>query len=148
MKSSLQGPGTARRMIGGWLCLVAVVLLWAPLWASAWQASEMACCYRNECPVHGHAAGKHSGKSQAAAKENAPIECGHENPTGLMACRMSCCQDQSHSFVAAVMFLLPEPAVISLPLESATVVSASRAKIISHWFEPPSPPPRGVLSVA
>jgi hypothetical protein len=86
--------------------------------------------------------------NQAAARENAPMECGHENRNGLVACRMSCCQDQSHSFVAAVMFLLPEPATISLPFESATLVAISRAKIISHLLEPPSPPPRSVLSIA
>jgi hypothetical protein len=147
MKSSLQVAVAPGRMIGVWVCLVAVVLLWAPLWASAWQASGMACCNGNECPIHGHAGGKHSGKSQAAANKNAPMEFGHENRPGLMACRVSCCQDQSHSFVAAVTFLLPEPMTISVPVESATVVASSQAKIVAHLFEPPSPPPR-VVSIA
>lgn len=148
MNSALQVRTAPGRMFGAWVCLLAVVLLWAPLWASTWQASGMACCSGNECPVHGHAAGRHAPKRQAAARENTPMECNHENRPGLMACRMSCCQDQSHSFVAAVLFLLPEAAAISMPVESATVVASSQAKIIAHFFEPPSPPPRSTLSIA
>src|SRR5271157_1845064 len=88
---------------GAWVCLVAAMLLWTPLWATALQTDGMACCKDGMCLAHGHAAGRHTSGEQ----ESAPMDCGHGNQAGLQACDMKCCHDAGATFVAAVIFVMP-----------------------------------------
>jgi hypothetical protein len=141
-------PIAPERLVGAWVCLAAAILLWAPVWAAAWQASGMACCTGTICAAHGHAGTKGTSKSQSAAQEDAPMECNHGSKTALMACRMSCCHDQDHPLTGAVIFVLPEPMTIPVPTEVTTAELKTQAPAITHLFEPPSPPPRSHTPIA
>jgi hypothetical protein len=59
-----------------------------------------------------------------------------------MNCSMSCCHETTASFAAAIVFLLPLPALLSQP---APVVASPRLVSASEFvrsIEPLSPPPR------
>ena len=141
-------PIAPGRLMGAWVCLVAALLLWAPMWAIAWQARGMPCCTGNECPVRGHAGSKRVAKNVSAAQENAPMKCRRGSQAGLMECRMSCCQNQEQALVGAVIFVLPEATTISVPSTFRTTEGKPLVRVIAHLFEPPSPPPRSNSSVS
>ncbi len=127
--------------MGAWVCLVAVMLLWAPLWATAWQSGGMDCCKDGMCMAHRLAAGQHA----SGAQDSAPMDCGHGKHAGLAACEMKCCHDAGTTFVAAVIFVMPEPMKITAPAEASDAREKAQAVIASILFAPPSPPPRTPL---
>jgi hypothetical protein len=131
-----------------WVCLVAVVLLWTPLWATAWQDKGMACCDGKMCAAHGHAMARHSSGDAGVTQESTPMDCGHGENAGLTACDMNCCHEQASTILAAVIFVLPEPITISAPAKARHAREQEQALTNSLLFEPPSPPPRGVFPVA
>jgi hypothetical protein len=130
------------------VCLVAAFLLWAPVWAVAWQASGMTCCNGTMCLAHGHAGKEGAAKAQSAAQEHAPMECNHASQAGLMTCQMSCCHEQDRPATAAVIFVLPEPMIISSGMEVTPAKIITKALAVTHFFEPPSPPPRNHFLIA
>jgi hypothetical protein len=148
MKKLAYVPIAPGRLFGAWVCLVAAVLLWSPAWAAAWQMRGMTCCTGTICLAHGHAGTKGASKSQSTAQEDAPMECNHGSQTGLMACQMSCCHDHDHPLTGSVIFVLPEPMTISVPMEVTTAELKTQAPAITHLFEPPSPPPRSHTPIA
>jgi hypothetical protein len=123
--------------IGAWVCLLAAMLLWAPLWSSAWQTKGMACCDGRMCVAHGHAAGQHT-----------PMNCGHEGHAGVAACQVKCCQDEGATFVAAVIFLMPGQIRIFAPVVTQDVREKAQAVLTAFVVEPPYPPPRSIASIA
>ena len=138
----------APRKMGAWVCLVAVVLLWTPLWAAAWQDKGMACCHGNMCAAHGHAMARNSSRDAGVTQESAPMDCGHEKHAGLTMCGTNCCRDEGSSIVAAVIFVMPKPVQISGPAETSRACEQAQGAITPLLFEPPSPPPRSIASVA
>jgi len=117
------------------VCLLAAVLLWSPLWAAAFHASDMACCDGVMCPLHGHS------HWPAPAKES-PATCEHHGKTAAMDCTLACCQPADSTLTQAILFVLPALPVISAAVpagDSATNLFSSRA---SPVFDPASPPPR------
>ena len=130
------------------MCLVAAILLWAPGWAVAWQASGMTCCKGTMCLAHGHAGTEGAAKAQSAAQEHAPMECNHASQAVLMTCQMSCCHDQERPATGAVIFVLPEPMIISSGVEVTPAKIMATAPAVTYFFEPPSPPPRSLSLVA
>ena len=132
--------------LGPWgMCLLAVALLWTPLWATAWQDKGMACCDGQMCAAHGHAKTQHSSGNAGVSRQSAPMDCGHGNQAGVQACDMKCCHDQGSAIVAAVIFVLPEPTRISAPAEARETREQAQAVITPLLFEPPSPPPRSIV---
>jgi hypothetical protein len=137
---------TARKF-GAWVCLLAVVLLWTPLWATAWQTNAMACCSDGLCPARGlrhMKAGQTEG--QAPAPPETSTDCEHHSAkngqSGLMKCSISCCHETATSFTTGVVFVLPPSAILSHPwpvAASPVIVSASK---FAWPIEPLSPPPR------
>lgn len=130
--------------VGACVCLVAVILLWAPLWASAFQASNMDCCNGAMCPLHGHAPKKSS--NDANAGKEAPLAaCGHHSRNSAMDCKMACCHPTDPAVTGAIVFVLPTPSGISAP----ALVGQPRANLAvtmsSAIFDPASPPPRTLL---
>ena len=122
------------------VCLVAVLLLWAPLWAAAYQAAGMACCNGAMCPLHGRMPKKNSHEG-GPAKES-PATCDHRAANAAMDCTIACCHPADQSVTPAILFVLPTPPVISDPLltgDSTLVLSSSRT---SPVLDPASPPPR------
>jgi len=93
--------------------------------------------------AHGHAAGRHTSGGQEAT----PMDCGQGKHAGLAACEMKCCHEVGATFVAAVIFILPERARIFAPAVARDVREKAQAVIASILFEPPCPPPRSIVSI-
>jgi hypothetical protein len=143
MRQSLQPPIAPGKVMGAWVCLIAALLLWSPMWAAAWQANRMECCDGAQCPIHGHQFNKHksvmpSGETQGESS----MECHHTGASELMQCSVSCCHDHQQVFSASVVFVLTLPANIQSQMRSlpGPGISDRSAKISS--FEPLSPPPK------
>jgi hypothetical protein len=123
------------------ICLLAVLLLYAPLAGAAWSSYQSACCTSDQCPIPEH----HHQKSPAARAKH--LDCGHEM-AGMMACSMACCHDSDRSAVTSIAFVLPPiivapgSAAITWPVRFAKPLCFPRA------IEPLSPPPRLVPAVA
>lgn len=133
-------PFTPGRIFGAWVCLVAVVLLWSPMLAAAWQTGGMACCEGGMCGVHAHVKTNHS-----RAQHNQHMNCEHHGGTETADCSMSCGQG-SHSLTSAVIFVLPAPAIFSQPARPIAASSAFVPAEFVRSFEPLSPPPRPSFS--
>lgn len=144
MRTSLHFPIAPGRTTGAWVCLLAVVLLWAPMYAAAWQTQGMACCGGGFCAAHEHPKPSQSHRRQAMARE-ASTNCEHHGKGGFIACSMSCCHESGSSLTTAVIFLLPPTAIVSQPAAAlASPVSFAPMAFVQS-FDPPSPPPRTPL---
>jgi hypothetical protein len=142
MKCSRHVPRAPGRMLSAVVCLVAVVLLWAPLWAAAW--SGMTCCTGRMCPIHGHSAPNHP-RPVRAEPEKTPMDCEHHSGNAIANCSMSCSHDSGPFLTTAVIFVLPAPVAISQPAPAmAAPLNFSPAEF-GQSFEPLSPPPRIAL---
>jgi hypothetical protein len=124
-----------RRSISASICLLMIVLLYAPLAGAAWASYQSACCKSGQCPIAAH----HHQKPPAAPANH--MDCEHDMP-GMMACAMSCCHDPERSLFTSIAFVLPPPlasaavATIELPIELAKPLDFPPS------IEPLSPPPR------
>jgi len=142
MQTSLQ---RRRRSVGAILCLLVVVLLYAPLAGAAWSSLQSACCTSDQCPIPEH----HHHKSPAAPADH--MDCGHDMAdmtAGMMACSMSCCHDSDRSAVTSFAFVLPP--LMAVPSSAATKspVRLARPLDFPRSIEPLSPPPRPALAAA
>jgi len=148
MRSSLHVPIAPGRKVGAWVCLVAVMLLWSPLWAAAWHIEGMACCSGGFCPMRGHA---RTTGSEDATRTEQPVDCEHhgggsQNHGQGMDCAMSCGHESSSNLTTAVMFVLPGPANLSQPPQVIATIGSFTPVSFAPALEPLSPPPRMVLS--
>jgi hypothetical protein len=117
------------------VCMLAVVLLFAPLAAAAWSSYVGACCTSGQCPIKGH-----HHQHSPAAPENL-MDCSHKMP-GMAACSMSCCHNPERAAIASGMFVLPAPVTVSAPTISAPFVHLHEPQNFLRSFKPLSPPPR------
>src|SRR6516165_3233341 len=78
MTRSLHRPIAAGRKMGASVCLLAVLVLWAPLGAMALQANGIGCCTAGFCAraPHGHQRGAQAPPVQPAAAETS-MGCEH-----------------------------------------------------------------------
>lgn len=126
-----------RRSLFATLCLLAVVLLHAPLGAAGWTLYSSACCNTTgQCPIHGH----HHQAPSRASSEN-PMECDHQMP-GMSMCKMSCCDHADRAAIAPVLFVLPPVVVVFAPSDANTLITSSSTRNELRSIEPLSPPPR------
>jgi hypothetical protein len=129
-----------RRSIAASICLLTVVLLYAPLAGAAWSSYQAVCCLSGQCKIPAH----HHQKTPATPANH--MDCGHDGHemSGIMDCAMSCCHDSDRSLVTSIAFVLPPDvaaapsAAITSPIELAKPVNFLRS------IEPLSPPPRFV----
>jgi hypothetical protein len=126
------------------VCLLAVILVWSPLWAAALEANGMACCAGGMCAAHSHSKANQAQPRQATPEE-APMNCGHHSGNGMTNCAMSCCPETNHSFTASVNFVLPSPTILAAPVIAVNSPAAFAATEFVLTFEPASPPPRTSL---
>ena len=142
MRQSLHVPLAPGRKLAATVCLLAVVLLWTPLWAADWQAHGMACCNAGLCPAHRKPA------TTPVPPQNSSEDCDHHSiasrPTGNVNCTMSCCRDASVSFTNAIVFLLPQPTLLSQPGSLLAAVSIFIPSESGQVAKPLSPPPRSL----
>lgn len=149
MNRSLHVSVARGRKMAGWVCLLAVMLLWAPLWAAALEASAMGCCADGFC---GRATHEHQKTNQAVAVHTAPaetpMECEHhggpQNKPGAMKCSISCCHQNEASLTRLALFLLRVPSALCGPAEVQTFKVFVAPVAFVPSLEPLSPPPRSL----
>jgi len=124
-----------RRSISAGICLLAVVLLYAPLAVAAWSSHQMACCASGQCPIPAH----HHQKTPAAPANH--MDCGHEM-AGMTACSMSCCHDSDRSLVASIAFVLPQSVAVAPSAAVTSPIALAKPLDFPRSIEPLSPPPR------
>jgi hypothetical protein len=141
------------RFIGALACLLAIAVLYAPLAASAFSPSAMACCTGGFCNIP-----KHHHKSNAASAE-APVashaaasheDCGHDmaaNVTGMSNCSMDCCQTHETPAVGSVTFVMPPVFFAPTSMHVTRAAETARAIEIPRSIEPASPPPRFLSNI-
>ncbi|MGB7729642.1 MAG: hypothetical protein WBL50_16550 [Candidatus Acidiferrum sp.] len=140
LRPFLIAPG---RKMGAWLCLIAAVLLWSPLWAVAWQSAQMSCCDGGICLAADHAKRQHHSAAGASEKS---MTCEHQNGNEMSQCAMSCCQTESHVFVASIGFVLPIAPVLARSPYFVKPVTVSAPHEILPPVAPPDHPPRLIPS--
>jgi hypothetical protein len=123
----------ARKKLSASVCLVAVLLLWSPLWVAAWQSAGMNCCSGGMCPAHKH-------------KSQRPVPCNHQPGDEMSECSISCCQAESHNLVASNLFVLPLQLALSRTPRFAPSAAVSAQSEILTPSTPPDHPPRLLLS--
>jgi hypothetical protein len=138
MRHDSNAPG---RRLGACVCLVALMLLWAPAWALALQAAGMACCDGAMCPLHGHAPKKSSGDTNSA--KDAPMAgCEHHARKAAMDCSVACCHPKDPVVTGAIVFVLPSAAALSTPHLISPQAPTLLSLACSFVFDLASPPPR------
>jgi len=136
-------PYDLRRFLSASLCLLAVILLYAPIAAAAWSSYSAACCNTSQCPIKAH----HHQSQKSPASSEYHMDCGHDMAE-MSACSMSCCQNTERPAMASLAFVLPAalsftgPAVRKAPFQSAKPLDFLRS------IQPLSPPPRFEAAVA
>lgn len=139
MKTKRHFSSAPGRRIAALICLAAIILMWAPAWAMAWQVGGMACCNGGMCPAHGHAGTGQSSTNQTAP---APVNCEHHHGKKLAGCSMSCCHESGQALNSAIAFVMPVPSGIAVPaLEMASFMDSAPPEFVPS-FKPPAPPPR------
>src|ERR1700740_1592809 len=96
MKRSLDTPIAPGRRLRACVCLVALALLWAPVWGAVWQAGGMGCCNGGMCAAHGHSMPNQHGPKKTSPAE-APMNCEHDGGSGFSQCAMSCSHESAPS---------------------------------------------------
>jgi hypothetical protein len=96
--------------------------------------------------MRAHAQSKETSTDETGTNQDA-MDCEHHhhgngNQQQGMNCAMSCCHDGGLSLMAALFFVLPQPAVLSQPAKTLSAIGARSPDMIASVFEPPSPPPR------
>jgi hypothetical protein len=135
------------RWFAGWICLVAIAFMYAPLAGAMLLAQGTDCCAGGYCKVPAHHHGKTSPSAEQTAK-NAVSEpsCEHEH-TGMTQCTMSCCRDAARPALMPVAFVLPAVSLAPEPGETLRAVPAIAATEILRFERPLSPPPRTPASL-
>jgi len=143
MRHDSNAPG---RRLRACLCLVAVMLLWAPAWGAGLQAAGVGCCGGAMCPLHGHGhAPKKSSSDTNTAKDMPMAGCDHHARTAAMDCTVACCHPKDPAVTGAIVFVLPSPVALSAPLLISPQAPIPFSPESSFVFDPTSPPPRTLL---
>jgi hypothetical protein len=134
------------RAIAGWICLLAVALMHAPLAGAVMIAHGLDCCASGYCkiPAHHHKQQKRQTEAQQAPIPHSDgMNCEHEMAgMAITSCSMSCCQDPSRPALTPVAFVLPTAVLAPEPGEALRPVRTAAAAKISRFTTPLSPPPR------
>lgn len=141
MRHDSNAPG---RRWGACVCLVAVMLLWTPAWASALHAAGMACCDGAMCPLHEHAR-KKSSSDPSPAKDAPMAGCEHHARKAAVDCSMACCHPKDPVVTGAIVFVLPNPPIVTAPILIGPSTPTLLSSASSFVFDPVSPPPRMLL---
>ena len=130
-----------RRAFSVGFCLLAVLLLQAPMPLAAWALSTGMCCTSGFCPIASHH------HHQATEQPSHEMNCGHDM-SGMTACTMSCCHDSDGPAIACVVFLMPPVASFSVPLATHPATAILKQADFLRSIEPLSPPPRLPFSIS
>jgi len=128
------------RTTGACLCLLALLLVYAPMASATLMAVTGACCTGEQCPIHGN---HHSAPKAPAQASGAPMDCDHaDHSSKVNACSMSCCNNLEQIAVHAHIFLLTPLGISTelIPLSAASLAPANVSA--SQAFAPLAPPPK------
>jgi len=144
MKRMRHDSNALGRRLAACVCLVAVMLLWAPAWGAALQAAGMGCCDGAMCPLHGHGPKKSSSDANSA-KDMPMAGCDHHARTTAMDCTVACCHPKDPAVTGTIVFVLPSPMPIPAPLLPGPPSRPFAVSANSFVFDPAFPPPRTLL---
>ena len=138
-----EARGITARSFHALVCLLAMMLLWAPLWANAWRAAPT--CNGMMCLAKNHAAAATPRQNdQASEDSDMPTDmqhCEHGAKPSATTCSMSCCHHDLSSLVASMIFDLPALALQSrAPRVVSPVFYGSESEIFSDSVPPDQPP--------
>jgi hypothetical protein len=128
------------RSLRGYVCLLAVLAIYAPQSMLAWWTGTGACCTRDYCPIHAH----HQ-QSNTAKQEQDGMHCEHGAP-GMAACTMSCCHDTQQAPMSPVAFVLERSVQLEGLSNVAQISDPGTVQSILQSSKPVSPPPRFVAA--
>jgi hypothetical protein len=141
MKRMRHDSNAPVRKLGACVCLVAMMLLWAPAWASALQAAGMGCCDGAMCPLHGHAP-KKSSSDPGPAKDAPMAGCEHHGRKAAMDCSVACCHPKDPVVTGVIVFVMPNAVEISALLFIGPPIPDISSSASSFVFDLVFPPPR------
>lgn len=131
----IKKANSVRKFVAG-ICMLALVLVYAPIASATLVVATGACCDGDRCPIHGN---HHS----APKTEETGTDCGH-HISQLQSCSLSCCQNAEQPAAHAHVYLLmPVTLATNLALITATAPGAAPIKI-SPAFSPLAPPPKSL----
>jgi hypothetical protein len=140
MKRSVHCEGSGIQKVAASACLLALLLVYAPIASATLLAVTGACCTGDQCPIHGnHHPSKHD--------EPAAMDCHGDkhNVNQMDSCSISCCHTDQRAAVNANIFVLT-PISVSTPLLTNTqTFLAFAATGLSLAFAPLAPPPKSSL---
>src|SRR5882724_8409804 len=140
MKRSVHCESFGIRKVAARACLLALLLVYAPIASATLMSVTGACCTGEQCPIHGnHHPSKH--------EEPAAMDChgGEHNVNQMDSCSISCCHTDPRAAVSANIFVLT-PISASMPLLANTQTFLTFAATGSSLaFAPPAPPPKSFL---
>ena len=117
------------------ICLIAVLLFYAPYAGAAWYTTQHLCCANGLCEVHGH---KHE---MAKSADEMPMDCGH-GLSQISGCKMSCCKTAEQVAVGSQAFVMPRFQIAVELRAGDPQIPQSKPQMISRYDKPQSPPPR------
>ncbi|OLB19901.1 MAG: hypothetical protein AUI12_15065 [Acidobacteria bacterium 13_2_20CM_2_57_6] len=129
------------RSLSASICLLMVVLLYAPLAGAAWSSYQSSCCVSGHCKIPAH----HHQKPPAAPANH--MDCGHEM-RGMLDCSMSCCHDSDRSQFTSIAFVLPASIAAASSIAITSPIELAKPMDFPRCIEPLSPPPRFVFAAA
>jgi hypothetical protein len=130
------------RWLAGWVCLLAIVFMYAPLAGALVLAQAADCCVDGYCKVPAHHHRKITQRTEQAAQKTASEStCEHQH-SGMTQCTMSCCPDATRPAVTPVAFVLPTVNVAPEPGETLHGLPVIAAAEILRLEPPLFPPPR------
>jgi len=130
-----------RRSFSASICLLMVVLLYAPLAGAAWSSYQSSCCTSGQCKIPAH----HHQKTPAVPAHH--IDCGHEM-SGMMVCAVSCCHDSDRSLFTSIAFVLAASILTAPSVAITSPIELVKPLDFPRSIEPLSPPPRLVSAAA
>jgi hypothetical protein len=140
MKRSVQRQSFGIQKVAAWACLLALLLVYAPIASATLMSVTGACCSGDQCPIHGnHHPSKHA--------EPAAMDCHGDkhNVNQMDSCSISCCHTDQRAAVNANIFVLT-PISVSMSLVANTqTFFAFAATGLSLAFAPLAPPPKSSL---
>jgi hypothetical protein len=140
MKRSVHCESFGIQKVAACACLLALLLVYAPIAGATLMSVTGACCTGDQCPIHGnHHPSKHD--------EPAAMDCHADkhNVNQMDSCSISCCHTDQRAALNANIFVLT-PISVSMPLLANTqTFLAFAATGLCLAFAPLAPPPKSFL---
>ncbi|HEY6127739.1 MAG TPA: hypothetical protein VIW23_06105 [Candidatus Acidoferrum sp.] len=132
-----KSPKSKTRLAAACICLLAILLMYAPLLGASVMAVTGSCCTGGQCPIHGN---HHS----PIENQNTPMDCGHEfhNLGTVDSCSMSCCHNVEQTAIHVHAFVLTSLKISTSLAPFPVVLRSVTPAQISPKFAPLAPPPK------